>query len=142
MATPTLPHPNMDFTPLDILTAAEMDKMVANDQYLRDFCAGLANGTNIENGVIQLSQLIIKIQSGDSAVIFQADNTGGGFTTVNFPTQFQNTPSVIATPDLSNGRLASVMITSVSRGSFTYLARTQGPNVTGKIRWIAVSLNG
>lgn len=52
MATPTLPYPNMDFTPLDVLTAAEMDQMVANDQYLRNFCAGLANGTNIDNGVI------------------------------------------------------------------------------------------
>lgn len=48
-----LPYPNMDFTPLDILTAAEMDKMVANDQYLANFCAGLADGTNIGNGVIQ-----------------------------------------------------------------------------------------
>lgn len=49
----TLPYPDMDFTPLDILTAAEMDKMVANDQYLANFCAGLADGTSIGNGAIQ-----------------------------------------------------------------------------------------
>ena len=57
MATPVLPYPNMDFTPLDILTAAEMDQMVANDQYLRDFCAGLADGTNLSDGVIQARKL-------------------------------------------------------------------------------------
>ena len=50
----TLPYPNMDFTPLDVLTAAEMDQMVANDKYLADFCAGLADGTNIGNGMIQV----------------------------------------------------------------------------------------
>ncbi len=53
----TLPYPNMDFTPLDVLTAAEMDQMVANDKYLADFCTGLANGTNLENGMIPLSKL-------------------------------------------------------------------------------------
>lgn len=57
MATPVLPYPNMDFTPLDILTAAEMDQMVANDQYLRDFCAGLADGTNLSDGVIQARKI-------------------------------------------------------------------------------------
>ena len=57
MATPTLPYPNMDFTPLDVLTAAEMDQMVANDQYLRDFCAGLADGTNLSDGVIQARKI-------------------------------------------------------------------------------------
>lgn len=57
MATPVLPYPDMDFTPLDILTAAEMDQMVANDQYLRDFCAGLADGTNLSDGVIQARKI-------------------------------------------------------------------------------------
>lgn len=52
-----LPYPNMDFTPLDVLTAAEMDQMVANDKYLADFCTGLANGTNLENGMIPLRKL-------------------------------------------------------------------------------------
>lgn len=57
MATPVLPYPDMDFTPLDILTAAEMDQMVANDQYLRDFCAGLADGSNLSDGVIQARKI-------------------------------------------------------------------------------------
>ena len=36
---PVLPYPNMDFVPLDQLTANELDQMVQNDQYLRDFIA-------------------------------------------------------------------------------------------------------
>lgn len=53
MATATLPYPNMDFTPLDVLTAAEMDHMVANTEYLKNFCNGLADGSNLSDGVIQ-----------------------------------------------------------------------------------------
>lgn len=30
----TLPYPGMDFTPLDVLTAAEMDQLVANIEYI------------------------------------------------------------------------------------------------------------
>ena len=73
MATPTLPYPNMDFTPLDVLTAAEMDQMVANDQYLRNFCAGLANGTNIDNGVILPSKLV------NSFTSYTTDEVDTGF---------------------------------------------------------------
>lgn len=57
MATPVLPYPNMSFVPLDILTAEEMNHIVANDQYLRDFCAGLADGTNLSDGVIQARKI-------------------------------------------------------------------------------------
>ena len=65
MATPVLPYPDMDFTPLDILTAAEMDQMVANDQYLRDFCAGLADGANLSDGVIQARNIDWSTLTGD-----------------------------------------------------------------------------
>lgn len=46
MALPTLPYPSMDFTPLDVLTAAELDQMVANIEYLRTYAESLADGTN------------------------------------------------------------------------------------------------
>lgn len=48
-----LPYPGMDFTPLDILTAAEMDKIVANIE-------SLANGTGIADGVIQARKVDFK----------------------------------------------------------------------------------
>lgn len=38
-----LPYPNMEFTPLDILTAKEMNQLVANDKYLGDSCSSLWN---------------------------------------------------------------------------------------------------
>lgn len=138
-----LPYPNMDFTPLDILTAAEMDKMVANDQYLANFCAGLADGTNIGNGVIQLSKLKLKIQGGQNNVVFQPDNTGGGFTTINFPAAFNDIPFVVATPSTTDGQIANVKVTNITKTSFTFLARTTGSvNFNGSISWIAISPNG
>lgn len=57
MATPVLPYPDMDFTPLDILTAEEMDEIVANVEYLKTFCGGLADGSNLSDGVIQARKL-------------------------------------------------------------------------------------
>ena len=53
MATVTLPYPNIDFVPLDILTAAEQNMLVANINYLADFSNGLADGSNLSNGIIQ-----------------------------------------------------------------------------------------
>lgn len=39
MASPILPHPNMDFVPLDQLAADQLDNMVENIEYLRTFIA-------------------------------------------------------------------------------------------------------
>lgn len=49
-----LPYPSMSFVPLDVLTAAEMNQMVANDQYL----AGLFPVTtpNIADGSVTISK--------------------------------------------------------------------------------------
>lgn len=50
----TLPYPNMDFTPLDILTADEMDQLVANIEYIsQQFPIGASNiNTSSLNQVI------------------------------------------------------------------------------------------
>lgn len=63
MANAVLPYPDMDFTPLDILTAAEMDQMVANDQYLTNFVNGLADGSNLSDGVIQARKFVPAISN-------------------------------------------------------------------------------
>lgn len=47
-----LPFPAMDFTAFDILTAAQMDQMVANDQ-------ALASGTGLNTGVVTNDKLSI-----------------------------------------------------------------------------------
>ena len=39
MATPVLPHTNMDFVPLDQLAADQLDNMVENIEYLKTFIA-------------------------------------------------------------------------------------------------------
>lgn len=50
----TLPYPNMDFTPLDILTADEMDQLVANIEFIsQQFPIGASNiNTSSLNQVI------------------------------------------------------------------------------------------
>lgn len=50
-----LPYPDMDFVPLDILTAAEQDQLVANIEYIANQFP-LA-GSNIGTGAIGTSQL-------------------------------------------------------------------------------------
>ena len=52
MATITLPHPNIDFVPLDILTAAEQNQLVANINALATFANGLADGTNLSDDIV------------------------------------------------------------------------------------------
>nr|DAK93744.1 MAG TPA: hypothetical protein [Caudoviricetes sp.] len=51
MVTITLPHPNIDFVPLDILTAAEQNQLVANINALATFANGLADGANLSPAV-------------------------------------------------------------------------------------------
>ena len=66
MATLNLPYPNMDFVPLDILTAAEMNQMVANDQALATFANGLADGTNLSDGIVLTRHLAANAVSADN----------------------------------------------------------------------------
>lgn len=57
MAQPVLPNPDMDFTPLDVLTAADMDKIVANINYLKDYSGRVASGVEIVDGSIEPAKL-------------------------------------------------------------------------------------
>lgn len=108
MATPVLPYPDMDFTPLDILTAAEMDQMVANDQYLRDFCAGLADGTNLSDGVIQARKLTPGIGN------YSTSEVDTGFTWVDGKSIYKKTISIGALPNNTTKNVAHG-ITSIDK---------------------------
>lgn len=57
MGRPTLPNPDMDFTPLDILTASDMDKIVANIQYVNQYAGRVADGTEINLNSIDGSKI-------------------------------------------------------------------------------------
>lgn len=115
MATPTLPYPNMDFTPLDVLTAAEMDQMVANDQYLRNFCAGLANGTNIDNGVI-LPRHILDGSIQSSKVNWATLKKHSGLDTTQI-TSITNITSTTTRTFTTDGWLCGKAISSNTDGS-------------------------
>lgn len=73
-----LPYPNMDFTPLDILTAAEMDKIVANIE-------SLANGTGIADGVIQARKVDFKTFGATNSDWFSSDKTLTSRVELNLP---------------------------------------------------------
>lgn len=151
MATPVLPYPDMDFTPLDILTAAEMDQMVANDQYLRDFCAGLADGTNLSDGVIQARKLdwggmegagVLRLGNKKimwglltvNSVASSSDKTA----TVTFPEAFASAPTVVATV-ASWISSPTIFINSANTTSASIgVKHIQGTTLNVAVRWIAI----
>lgn len=69
MALVTLPYPDMDFTPLDILTADELDQIVANYEAINNATIQTAN---IANGAItgdKLSKTKIPVMGIGTTII-------------------------------------------------------------------------
>ena len=63
MATIALPYPDIEFIPLDVLTAAEQNQLIANINALADFVNGLSNGDNLSIGAISPSHLAAGLAS-------------------------------------------------------------------------------
>lgn len=72
----TLPYPNMDFVPLDILTASELDQMVANIEYIASGSVFPLATANIANNAITTAKI------ADNAVTSSKID----FTTLGFAT--------------------------------------------------------
>lgn len=159
MATATLPYPNLDFTPLDILTASELDQMVANDKYLANFCNGLAKGTNIENGVIQSRHISWSgmtngssyIKLGSILICFGSINvnfsgqaySGESYGKVNFPTKFKSAPKLVLSRSDSPANVGEyVSYSGLSASEFTYWAgqTLAGASTSGTITYIAIGI--
>jgi hypothetical protein len=81
-----LPYPDIDFVPLDILTAAELNMLVANEEYLANMWA-----TSDTNGIIEARHL--KYQGTLSLVKTGAQTLpGGAYVQVTYDTvRFSNT---------------------------------------------------
>lgn len=73
MAITTLPYPNMDFVPLDILTATELDQLVANIEAINN-----ANITTsaIANGAVVASKFGSDVTAVKRTEIFSGNTTG------------------------------------------------------------------
>lgn len=83
-----LPYPSMSFVPLDVLSADELNQMVANDQYL----AGLfpVQGSNIDSGAVDTAQIAdgavtnaktdftgtLNLTGTSTMAVYEAKNTG------------------------------------------------------------------
>ena len=153
MAILTLPHPNIDFVPLDILTAAEQNQLVANINALATFANGLADGTNLSDDIVlprhlKWSDLIqakrdstnqpvepVIFQYGRARVVAPTD-TIEATTTVAFPRIFKSgiVPTVICTyngygsgndpwTDAPNPSWAGATIGAVSITNSSFTAR-------------------
>lgn len=80
MALTTLPYPNMDFVPLDILTADELDHIVANYTAINNTTIGTSN---IANGAItgdKLSKTTIPMMGIGTTTIRTLDTISSDMT--------------------------------------------------------------
>lgn len=80
MALTTLPYPNMDFVPLDILTADELDQIVANIEAINNATIGtnsISNlaitGAKIADGAVDATKMNLASLQGEADV---ADGIG------------------------------------------------------------------
>lgn len=148
-----LPYPSMSFVPLDILTAEEMNHMVANDQYLASYGAtteGSVSGTSAN-----ASWYVMRTIGGTriiSARYFWNTNNSATETTAawgsmfcstnppslgSWPVAFSSTPHVVATVvqdtlanySVSAHRLANVTTTSAGNVVFMRQSSTSRMNV-------------
>ena len=60
MSLAVLPYPSMDFTPLDILTADELDQIVANYEAINN---ATIQTTNIANGAVTSPKLTLTVST-------------------------------------------------------------------------------
>lgn len=165
MAITSLPYPNMDFTPFDILTAAELDKMVSNIEAVANTTiasTGLANSsvtkdkiangavtsdkvdwTTIPTGITSQLDWSSFVKTGTATVSYQGPGTSGGYVEITFDKPFKSTPIVLAQDALVNGRIGGLSVSNVTVNGFRLLARqdySQTTNVT--VNWIAISPKG
>lgn len=72
----TLPYPNMDFVPLDILTASELDQMVANIEYIASGSVFPIGTNNIADNAVTNAKIASNAVTSDKI----------DFTTLGFAT--------------------------------------------------------
>ena len=73
MAITTLPYPNMDFVPLDILTATELDQLVANIEAINN---SNITATAIANGAVMASKFGSDVTAVKRTELFSGDSSG------------------------------------------------------------------
>lgn len=79
MSKITLPNPNLEFVPLDKLTASQQNQIVANINAVKDFVDGLARGENFNaNAVPQeaLKRIEPVFKNLSREISLSQDNTG------------------------------------------------------------------
>ena len=71
----TLPYPNMDFVPLDILTASELDQMVANIEYIASGSVFPIGTNNIADNAVTNAKIASNAVTSDKIDFTTYSNT-------------------------------------------------------------------
>lgn len=119
-----LPYPDMDFVPLDILTAAEQDQLVANIEYIANQFP--LSATNIANSAVTKDKL-------DSALTnisdYSTTEKSTGFTWIDGKTIYKKTIEFGVLPDTTS-KAVNLNITNLGRiiGSEAFCVYPTGVN--------------
>lgn len=131
MAITTLPYPNMDFVPLDVLTADELDQIVANIEAINN---ATINTGSIANGAINTT----KLADGAVATAKVANSAITG-AKINFSSITSANLATIVPEDLSS--LVSPVQNSWSKRDDIKLYRYGNVFVMSFINWWVASIS-
>lgn len=127
----TLPYPNIVFVPLDVLTAEELNQIVANTEGLASQITSASRTIN----VIDFGNR--KIMWGSITTTSIPSGSEQQFT-VKFPQLFTNAPTVVATCSKWVGQ-PRVIVGNITTSEFKIiLGHSQGNNQTMSAFWIAI----
>lgn len=107
MALTTLPYPNMDFVPLDILTADELDHIVANYTAINNATIGTSN---IANSAVTSA----KIDWSGTPLSYSTTEKNTGATWIDGKTIYKKTINFGSLPN-NTSKQVSHNITGISR---------------------------
>lgn len=111
MAITTLPYPSMDFVPLDILTATELDQLVANIEAI--------NNTTLATSAIADGAITTAKIADDGVTVAKIDYSGHGRFSRKLGSNTQNISANTATTVLFPDAVVTDVGVSYSSGIFT-----------------------
>lgn len=115
----TLPYPDMDFVPLDILTALELDQMVANIEYIASNDVFPVTTANIADSAVSTTKLNTNAVS--TAKIQNGAVTASKIDFTTFKKTLYNVASSVTT--LTTDFADIVSVANVPAGDYIVIAR-------------------
>lgn len=138
----SLPNPNMVFVPLDILTAEELNQMVANTNFLANLFPVASSNINWTGTIAPTSKNVLtlgtrKIMWGYGTVTnvpTGTDKTG----TINFTEPFNVTPIVLVSPANWVASPTAIVSGATKTGFTAVVKHNQGSTQNITLNYIAI----